>query len=126
MEFHSYRYRAARYAANFPVLLETRSPQSRAIQGHCTDVSEDGMAAELNGQLPLGCTVTLGFTLPPAGTSIRVTARVTHRCADHHGFAFLYSSAAEANEVRRNISSFIRSGIGAQLLLHASAELRFL
>jgi hypothetical protein len=102
---YSFGYRVPRFRADFHLLLQTEDRQPVLLDGRCTDISEDGLGAQFRELLEVGSKVNLILTLPSRSTSLRVAARVTNRKGDFHGFAFVFSSQGEREQVQRYIES---------------------
>jgi PilZ domain len=86
---YNYGYRSPRYSADFRLLVHTLGGQPAVLDAHCTMLSEDGLAAEVNGPLEAGMPVTLTFTLPWTTAQLRIDSRVTNRQLNGYGFAFI-------------------------------------
>jgi hypothetical protein len=89
---YDYGYRSPRFSADFQLLVHRGHPEPAVFDARCTMLSEDGLAAELNGSLEVGTPVTLIFTLPGTFTPLRIEARVTNRQLNGYGFAFILCS----------------------------------
>jgi len=102
---YNFGYRVPRFRTDFHLLLQTEDRHPGLLDGRCTDISEDGLGAQLRIPLDVGSSVTLIFTLPGASTSLRVAARVINQQRDFHGFAFLFSSQKERDYVHAYVES---------------------
>ncbi len=102
---HNYGYRAPRYCADFHLLLQTLNPSPMILDAHCTSLSEDGLAAEVNASLEIGTNLTIIMTLPGSPRSLRVSARVTNLQADGYGFAFVFGD----DEMKRYLRNYLES-----------------
>jgi hypothetical protein len=89
---YNYGYRVPRFRADFRLLLQTTGPNPVLLDARCTDLSENGLAAEINASLEIGAMVTLILTLPGNSTSMRISAKVTNCRVGSYGFAFVFSS----------------------------------
>jgi hypothetical protein len=112
-KIYNYGYRAPRYRADFRLLLQTTDRSPGLLDARCTDLSEDGLAAAINGALEIGARVTLIITLPGTSTSMRIAAKVTNRQVGGYGFAFIFSSHNERSYMHEYLesrrSSMVRS-----------------
>jgi len=102
---YSFGYRVPRFRTDFHLLLQAEDRQQALLDGRCTDISEDGLGAQVRASLEVGSTVTLILTLPGSTTSLRVAARVTNRKGEFHGFAFVFSSQRERDYVQKYVES---------------------
>jgi hypothetical protein len=99
-KIYNYGYRTPRVPANFRLSLQTGDRLPTLLDARCSNLSEDGLAAEIEKPLEIGAKVTLIFTLPDNSTSIRIAARVIHHYPGGYGFAFIFSSENERNYIR--------------------------
>jgi hypothetical protein len=104
-KIYNYGYRAPRFRADFRLLLQTGDRNPGMLDARCTDLSEDGLAAEINAPLEIGARVTLILTLPGMPASMRIPARVTNRQVGGYGFAFIFSSQNERSYMREYLES---------------------
>ena len=102
---HEFGYRTPRFRADFHFLLQTEGPESRVLDARCIDISEEGLAAQIAEHLSVGTRVVLILTLPGHSTTLRIIARVSNRTDEDHGFAFVFASKHEREDVQRYISS---------------------
>jgi PilZ domain len=102
---HNYGYRLPRYQADFCLLLQTDERLPALLDARCTDLSEEGLAAETKAALEVGARVTFLLTLPGTSTKMRIAARVTNRQVEGYGFAFIFSSQNERSYMREYIES---------------------
>ncbi|HVP42015.1 MAG TPA: PilZ domain-containing protein [Terriglobales bacterium] len=72
-----------------------------SFSGRCRHLGEGGLGAVLAGELPVGDTVTLDFTLPGAQEPLRMRAVVRYRHGFHHGFEFLTLKPSQLDLIRR-------------------------
>jgi hypothetical protein len=112
-KIYNYGYRAPRFPADFPLLLQTGDRNPGLLDARCTDFSEDGLAAEINGTLEIGAKVTLLLTLPGTSTSMRILARVTNRQVGGYGFAFIFSTQNERSYMHEYLESRRPSAVGS-------------
>lgn len=97
-------FRAPRVSTNFGFSLEVIATGER-FEAVCTDISEDGLAADLLGSLAPKTQVRLRLLLPGATVPLQMDGSVEY-CEDERcGLNFLPSSADERNQLRE----FIRS-----------------
>ena len=96
---HNYGYRTPRFQVDFRLMLQTDDRLPQLLDAHCSDLSEDGLAAEINESLEIGARVILIFSLPGGSTSIKIAAKVINRQGDGYGFAFIFSSPNERDYI---------------------------
>jgi hypothetical protein len=104
-KIYNYGYRAPRFRVDFRLLLQTSDRNAGLLDARCTDLSEDGLAVEVNASLEIGAVVTLILTLPGNLTSMRIAARVTNRQVGSYGFAFIFSSENERRYMHQYLES---------------------
>ncbi len=97
-------FRAPRVPANFSFSLEVIATGER-YEAVCTDISEDGLAAELLQPLAPKTTVTIRMLLPGGIAPLHLPGSVEYSQDGHCGVNFLDSSS----EDRRQIQQFIQS-----------------
>jgi Tfp pilus assembly protein PilZ len=102
---YNYGYRAPRFRADFRLLLQARDRNPVLLDARCSQISEDGLAAETNAVLEIGERVLIIMTLPGTPTSIRIAASVTNRQISNYGLAFIFSSQNERNHMRAYLES---------------------
>jgi len=102
---YEFGYRTPRFPADFHFLLQTGGPDPRLIDARCLDISEEGIAAQIAEHLNVGAVVTMILTFPGMASTVRIAARVCNRQDEDHGFAFLFSSQSERDDVRRYVAS---------------------
>jgi len=102
---YEFGYRMPRFRADFHFLLQTGEPQPHLVDARCLDISEDGIAAQIAESLTIGAIVTLILTFPGFGNTLRIPAKVSNQHGEDHGFAFLFPSDAEREEVQRYVAS---------------------
>ena len=112
-KIYDYGYRARRFPADFRLFLQTDDRSRPLLDARCTDLSEDGLAAETNASLDIGARVSLILTLPGTTTSMRICATVTNRQIVSYGFAFVFSSPSERNYMREYLETRDSNTIGS-------------
>lgn len=112
-KIYNYGYRAPRFRADFRLLLQPADRNPGLLDARCTDLSEDGLAAEVNASLEIGTRVMLILTLPGTPTSMRIPARVTNRQVGGYGFAFILSSQNERSYMHEYLESRRSSSISS-------------
>jgi c-di-GMP-binding flagellar brake protein YcgR len=100
----SFGFRAPRVSANFSFSLEVVASGER-YEAVCTDISEDGMAAEVLQPLAPKTTVTIRMLLPGDIAPLQIPGSVEYSQDGRCGLNFLDSPA----EDRRQIQQFIQS-----------------
>lgn len=80
--------------------LELDGKQEK-LTGRCRHLGEGGLGATLAGELPVGETVLVEFTLPGHKESMHMRAAVRYRHGFHHGFEFLTLGVAQLELIRR-------------------------
>ncbi|MGA9504943.1 MAG: PilZ domain-containing protein [Terriglobales bacterium] len=98
-KIYNYGYRTPRFPMDFSLLLQTNDRLPALLEAHCSDLSEDGLAAEIAAPLEIGAKVTLILTLPGNPTAIRLSATVTNQNPGGYGFAFIFSSPSQRNYI---------------------------
>ena len=99
-----FNYRAPRFSTNFHFVISIEANQEQTW-ATCTDISEDGLGAELPEDLPADAQVTLLLVLPGGNVPLELGASVEYRRGHRHGFAFKYTSDAQ----RQKIQAFLKS-----------------
>lgn len=97
-------FRAPRVPANFSFSLEVVATGER-YEAVCTDISKDGLAADLPQPLAPKTTVTIRMLLPGGIAPLQIPGSVEYSREGHCGVNFLDSSS----EDRRQIQQFIQS-----------------
>ena len=100
----SFGFRAPRISTNFSFTLEVIATGQR-YDAICTDLSEDGLAAEMPASLPAKTLVVMRLLLPGAMQPVPIRGTVEYNQQQRCGVTFLYSSPEE----RQQIQSFIQS-----------------
>jgi len=95
----AFGFRAPRFKTNFDVSLEITATRERH-EALCTNLSEDGLAAELLLKLPTKTEVTMWLLFPGGITPVQIKAVVEYRRERLHGFNFLYSTMDEREQVK--------------------------
>lgn len=91
-----------RYKLDIRVIITRENDGKQSFSGRCRHLGEGGLGAILAGELPVGDTVTLEFTLPEQKQPMRMRAAVRHRHGFHHGFEFLTLGLAQLELIRRS------------------------
>jgi hypothetical protein len=95
----AFGFRAPRFKTNFNFSLEITATRERH-EALCTNLSEDGLAAELLLKLPTKTEVTMWLLFPGGTTPVQIKAVVEYRRERLHGFNFLYSTIDEREQVK--------------------------
>src|ERR671936_365188 len=95
----AFGFRAPRFKTNFNFSLEITETRERH-EALCSNISEDGLAAELLLKLPVKTEVTMWLLFPGGTTPVQIKAVVEYRRERIHGFKFLYSTMGEREQVR--------------------------
>jgi hypothetical protein len=110
-KLYNYGYRALRYCVDFHFLLQVLDPRPAIFEAHCTALSENGLAAEVNASLAVGMHVTMILTLPDGPRSMRINATVTNLRRGSYGFAFTSPSEDTQRYLRNYLESHCSSMI---------------
>ena len=89
-----------RYQASC-VVASIRDGQSVLVRGHCLDLSEEGLGAELDGELLDGDPAVIELTLPDVASPVKLNAEIRHRKDMHYGFEFVKITGEQRQIVRR-------------------------
>jgi hypothetical protein len=108
-KIHTYGYRAPRYCVDFHFLLQLLDPRPTIFEARCTELSENGLAAEVNASLAAGTHVTMTLTLPDSQRSVRIDASLTNLLRGSYGFAFTSPSADTQRHLRNYLESHCSS-----------------
>lgn len=100
----SFGFRAPRVSTNFSFSVEIVGKDER-YEALCTDISEDGLAAELVKPLAPGSQVLMRMLLPGGTVPLHIPGNVEYSQDRRCGLTFNYSSPEE----RRQIRLFIKS-----------------
>ncbi|MGA9811429.1 MAG: PilZ domain-containing protein [Terriglobales bacterium] len=97
-------FRSPRISTNFSFFVEVAATGER-YEAVCTDISEDGLAADLLQPLAPKTTVTIRMLLPGGTAPLHIPGSVEYSLDGRCGLNFLYSSS----EDRRQVQLFIQS-----------------
>jgi PilZ domain len=97
-------FRAPRISANFSFSVEVTATGER-YEAVCTDISEEGLAADLLQPLAPKAKVTIRMLLPGATAPLHIPGSVEYSQDGRCGLNFLYSSSEE----RRQVQLFMQS-----------------
>lgn len=100
----TFGFRAPRFSVNFNFSFEVM-PSRERYEAVCSDISEDGLAADLLQKLTVKTRVTMWLLFPGSTIPVQIQASVEYRHDRRHGFNFLYSSVDE----RAQVQAYIRS-----------------
>ena len=95
----AFGFRSPRFKTNFNFSLEINSTRERH-EALCTNISEDGLAAELLLKIPPKTEVTLWLLFPGGVAPVQIQASVEYRRERLHGFNFLYATMDERTQVK--------------------------
>ncbi len=87
------------------VVVAIQGGKTMVLRGTCKDLNENGMGAELMGELLIGDPVLLEVSLSTMDERIKLHACVRHRQRTHYGFEFVSPTA----EQLRLIQHFVHS-----------------
>lgn len=99
----AFGFRAPRFKTKFNFSLEITATRERH-EALCSNISEDGLAAELLLKLPVKTEVTMWLLFPGGTTPVQIKGLVEYRRERMHGFNFLYSTMDE----RAQVTAFIQ------------------
>jgi len=97
-------FRAPRVSTNFSFSVEVIAT-GECYEAVCTDISEDGIGAELLQPLAPKTTVTIRMLLPGGTAPLQVPGSVEYSQDGRCGLNFLYSSPADRRQIQRFIQS---------------------
>ena len=98
-------YRAPRISTSFSFSIEVMSTGAR-YDALCSDISEDGLAAEVPQPLAPQTEATMRMLLPGGTVLLHIPGSVEY-CQDGRcGLTFLYSSPQERRQIQMFIQSF--------------------
>ena len=100
----SFGFRAPRISANFSFSLEIPATGVH-YDATCTDISEEGLSAELPESIPAKTQVTMTLLFPGAVQPVQIAGMVEYTQGLRCGVAFLYSSPDEQKQVKAFIQS---------------------
>jgi CheY-like chemotaxis protein len=83
------------------VVATIRDGESVLVRGQCLDLSEEGLGAELDGELQAEDPTIIELTLPDVASPIKLHAKVRHREGAHYGFEFIRLTGEQRQIVRR-------------------------
>ena len=104
-KIYNFGYRVPRFATDFDLLLQTDSRLPGLLGAHCSNLSEEGFAADVDEDLEIGTSVTAILTLPGTAVSLRIAAMVTNRHLGGYGFAFIFSSQNDRSYLRAYLAA---------------------
>ena len=97
-------FRTPRVPTNFSFSLDVASTRTR-YQAVCTDISENGLAAEILEPLAPKTLATLRLLLPGGVAPLEIRGSVEYSHGGRCGLTFLYSSWEERDQVQKFIQS---------------------
>jgi PilZ domain len=100
----SFSFRSPRVTTSFSFSVEVIATGER-YDAMCTDISEDGIAAELLEPLAAREPVMIRMLLPGAIAPLQIQGKVEHSDGGRCGLNFVYSSPDE----RRQVQLFVQS-----------------
>jgi hypothetical protein len=95
-----FEYRAPRFSVDLPVQFTV---ESLTLNGHCREISQEGMTLELQHPLTPNSSGIVSFSY--RGQTIDIRARVAHVAETHAGLEFLCESEAERSAVAHLVAS---------------------
>jgi PilZ domain len=101
----SFGFRAPRVSANFNFFLEVMATGERC-EAMCTDISEDGLAAELPEPIAPKTEVTISMLLPGATTLLQIQGSVEYSRECRCGVNFHNLSAEERKQIQLFVQSY--------------------
>lgn len=90
-----FQYRNPRFQVNDAIEVSLASGE--VLQGHCIDISAEGMCAELPRRLPLDTNLKLRLTAQ--GETLALAAKVSYYDGDRCGLVFQFTSGRERDTV---------------------------
>ena len=103
-QVRGFGFRAPRFPVNFNFSFQV-GPVGAPQEATCTDISEDGLAAELLQSLSPKTEVTLLLLFPGSTAPVRIKACVGYQEERRNGFTFLYGSTEERAQVKAYVQS---------------------
>ena len=101
----SFGFRSPRVSTNFSFSLEVTAT-GEWCEAVCTDISEDGLSAELPKPLPPKTKVTMRLLLPGGVRPLQIEGSVEYSQDRRCGLTFSYSSPAERKQIQAFVQSF--------------------
>lgn len=92
--------RVPRHVVDFSLAVVSKSAPL-PVQGRAENISVEGIAAVLTGELGSANIVTLSFVLPMVHEAVQVRAFVRHRDGYRYGFEFLGLSDDDRDAIDR-------------------------
>jgi hypothetical protein len=97
-------FRSPRVFTNFSFSLEV-IPTGERYEAVCSDISEDGLAAEMPGALAPKTPVILRLLLPGSTMLLQIRGSIEYSDDRRCGLNFLYSCMEERQQIRMFIQS---------------------
>ena len=97
-------FRAPRASSNFSFLVEVTS-SGKQLQAVCTDISEDGLAADMAEPLEPKTNLIIRMLLPGGTVPVQIPGSVEYSQGRRCGLTFLYSSPEDREQVRIFVQS---------------------
>ena len=102
----AFGFRAPRVSANFSFFLEVMATGER-YEAMCTDISEDGLAAELPVPIAPKTEVTISMLLPGATTLLQVQGDIEYSQECRCGVNFHNLSPEERKQIQLLVQSLL-------------------
>jgi c-di-GMP-binding flagellar brake protein YcgR len=100
----AFGFRAPRVPANFGFFLEVTATGQR-YEAICTDISEDGLAAESAEPIPAETEITISMLLPGGTTVLQIRAIVEYSQEGRCGLNFLDLSPEDQAQIQQFVQS---------------------
>jgi c-di-GMP-binding flagellar brake protein YcgR len=97
-------FRAPRVPANFGFFLEVTTTGQR-YEAICTDISEEGLAAEIAESIAAETEVTMRMLLPGSTTILQIRGIVEYTQAGRCGLNFLDLSTEDQAQIQQFVQS---------------------